>query len=109
MYDANDNGDYLGAVQLAINNSTQAFQRLDAALAAGTGADQAASARQAGSGDDALGGLVAGMIIAALIMAAPCALGISKRITEYRLATITGLSKRPAAAGRGRWASPGRR
>jgi type VII ESX secretion system EccD-like protein len=62
--------------------STKAFLRVDAALTAGTGADQAASNQQARSGDDALGGLVAGM--AAVLMAASCALGISKRIAEYR-------------------------
>jgi hypothetical protein len=90
VYDANYNGDYLDAVQLAINNSTQAFLRVDAALTAGIGADQAASAGQAASGDDALGGLAAGMVIAALLMAASCALGISKRIAEYRLAAIPG-------------------
>lgn len=94
VYDANYNGDYLGAVQLDINNSTQAFLRVDAALTAGIGADQAASARQAGSGDDALGGLAAGMVIAALLMAASCALGISKRIAEYRLAAIPGAGRR---------------
>jgi len=90
VYDANYNGDYLGAVRLAINNSTQVFLRVDAALTAGIGADQAASARQAGSGDGALGGLAAGMVIAALLMAASCAWGISKRIAEYRLAPIPG-------------------
>jgi hypothetical protein len=84
VYDANSNGDYLGAVQLAINNSTQAFLRVDAALTAGIGADQAASARQARGGDDALGGLAAGMVVAALLMAASCAFGIGKRIAEYR-------------------------
>lgn len=84
MHDANGNGDYLAAVRLAINDSTQAFGKVDAALNAGIGADQAASARQAGSGDDAFGGLVVGMIVAALLMAACCVLGISKRIAEYR-------------------------
>lgn len=60
------------------------------------GADQAASARQAGSGDDALGGLVAGMVVAALLMAASCALGITKRIAEYRLAARLATVVRPA-------------
>src|SRR5262249_25108894 len=84
VHDANGSGDYLGAVQLSINDSTQAFGKVDATLTAGVSAEQAASARQAGSGDDAFGGLVAGMIVAALLMAACCALGISKRIAEYR-------------------------
>jgi hypothetical protein len=84
VYDADNSGNYLGAVQLAINNSTQEFLGVDAALTAGIGTDQAASARRAASGDDALGGLAAGMVIAALLMAAACAWGVSKRIAEYR-------------------------
>jgi hypothetical protein len=84
VQDANGNGDYLGAVQLSISNSTRSFLRVDAALTAGIGADHAASAQQAGSGDQALGGLAAGMVIAAVLMAASCAAGISKHIAEYR-------------------------
>jgi hypothetical protein len=38
----------------------------------------------ASRGDDALGGLAAGMGIAALLMAAGCARGLSRRIAEYR-------------------------
>lgn len=84
VYSANYSGNYLGAVQLAINGSTHVFQQVDAALTAGIGADQAASAQRAASGDDALGGLGAGMVITALLMAAGCAWGITKRIAEYR-------------------------
>jgi hypothetical protein len=84
VFDANDNGDYLGALRLAINNSTQAFGKVDAALTTGLGADQAAFAQQADNGDGALGGLAAGMVIAALLMAASCAWGIGRRIAEYR-------------------------
>ena len=84
VYDANDGGDYLASVQLAINNSTQAFEKVDGALTAGLGADQAAFARQAGNGDNGLGGLAAGMAIGSLLMAAGCALGVSRRIAEYR-------------------------
>lgn len=84
VYDANNGGDYLDSVQLAINNSTQAFEKVDGALTAGLSADQAAFARQAGNGDNALGGLVAGMLTGSLLMAAGCALGINRRIAEYR-------------------------
>ena len=82
--DANDNGEYPKSVGLAINNSTEAFEKVDAALTTGLGADQAAFARHAGSGDDAFGGLAAGMVIASLLMAAACAVGINRRIAEYR-------------------------
>ena len=82
--DANDNGDYLKSVGLAIGNSTQAFGKVDEALTAGLSADQAAFARQAGKGDNAFGGLAAGMLTASLLMAAACAVGINRRIAEYR-------------------------
>jgi hypothetical protein len=84
VYDANDSGDYLTSVGLAINNSTEAFGKVDTALTAGLSADQAAFARQAGKGDNAFGGLAAGMGIASLLMAAACAVGINRRIAEYR-------------------------
>jgi hypothetical protein len=38
----------------------------------------------ASRGDDALGGLAAGMGVASLLMAAGCAWGLSRRIAEYR-------------------------
>jgi len=84
VYDANNDGDYSTSVRLAISNSTQAFGKVDTALTTGLSADQAAFARHAGNGDKALGGLAAGMVIASLLMAVACALGISRRIAEYR-------------------------
>src|SRR5262249_22736502 len=71
-------GNYIGvndptsAVALATGPSTTAFEKVDNELTAAIGADQAASARYASSGDGALGGLAAGMVIAALLMAAAC-------------------------------------
>lgn len=87
VYNLNNNGKYLGptgAVALATGGSTQAFAKVDAALTSGLSADQATFARQAQAGDNALGGLTVGMLVASLLMAAACTWGISRRIAEYR-------------------------
>jgi hypothetical protein len=52
-------------------------------MTSGIGADQATFTSSSASGDDALGGLEAGMIVAGLLMAAACAWGVSRRIKEY--------------------------
>jgi hypothetical protein len=57
---------------------------VEADLAAGVSADHASFTAAAGRGDDALGGLAAGMGIASLLMSAGCAWGLSRRIAEYR-------------------------
>jgi hypothetical protein len=64
--------------------SAGAFQDVEAALAAGIRADHASFTASASRGDDALGGLAAGMGIASLLMAAGCARGLARRIAEYR-------------------------
>jgi hypothetical protein len=64
--------------------SAAAFADVDADLAAGISADRASFTASASSGDGALGGLVAGMVIAALLMTAGCARGLGHRIAEYR-------------------------
>jgi hypothetical protein len=83
-----DNGDYPGAVNLAIGpeagSSGARFQRVQTQLTSAIGADQAAFAAAAGRGQDALTGLAAGMIVAALLMAAGCAWGLLSRLAEYR-------------------------
>ena len=84
-----DGGDYPGAVQLAIGpwpggSSGTMFQRVQTQLTSAIGADQAAFASAAGRGQDALTGLEAGMIVAALLMAAGCAWGLLSRLAEYR-------------------------
>lgn len=38
----------------------------------------------AGPGQDAMTGLEAGMIVISLVMAAGCALGLNRRLAEYR-------------------------
>lgn len=106
-----NNGDYPDAVYLAIGSgagaspavirqqeaalakragprhpasSARAFQDMDTDLIAGINADRAAFTASASRGDRALGGLVAGMIIASLLMAAACGRGLTRRIAEYR-------------------------
>jgi hypothetical protein len=84
-----DNGGrYTDAVHLAIGSGAGSsgvlFDRLDSHLTSAIHADQAQfrSAATAGQGD--LAGLEAGVIVLAVIMAAGCALGISRRLAEYR-------------------------
>lgn len=88
VYHANEAGNYIGgptsAVTLATQPSTAAFEKVDAELTAAIDADQAALANHDSSGDGALGGVVAGMVVAALLMAAACIWGVGKRIGEYR-------------------------
>lgn len=90
VFNADNRGNYIGAndptsaVALATGPSTRAFGQVDRDLTAAIDLDQAASAKYASSGDDALGGLTAGMVIAALLMAAACTWGVGKRIAEYR-------------------------
>jgi len=84
-----DGGDYNDAVRLAIGpwpggSSSMMFQRVQAQLTSAIGADQAAFASAASHGQDALAGLEAGMIVAALLMAAGCAWGLLSRLAEYR-------------------------
>jgi hypothetical protein len=76
---------YSTAVTLAtVGSSDQDFQAMENALAAGIVADQATFTSSAASGDDALGALVAGMVVAGLAMAAACAWGVSRRIEDYK-------------------------
>jgi hypothetical protein len=61
-----------------------AFVRLSADIAAGTTRDQAVFDTTARSASGAYAGLEPGLLVAALIMAAGCAWGISRRLAEYR-------------------------
>lgn len=83
-----NNGHYSSAVRIAIASSPGSsgalFGRVDDALTRAIGEDQAAfrSAAQAASAD--LVGLEAGVITLALLMAAGCAIGVTRRLAEYR-------------------------
>jgi hypothetical protein len=109
--DLDNGGDYADAVYLAIGSgaaaspaviqeresalaepaglghpvtSAGAFQAVAADLAGGITADRASFTASASRGDQALGGLAAGMGIASLLMATGCAWGLARRIAEYR-------------------------
>jgi hypothetical protein len=84
VYSANSSGNYTAAVTVATNASTTSFRSVDAALTTGIAADQAAFTGSATSGDNALGGLVAEMLVATLLMAAVGAWGVYRRLAEYR-------------------------
>ena len=60
------------------------FRQLDTALDRSIAADQSVFRSNAVSGQGALTGLEAGMIVLALIMAAGCALGLRQRLAEYQ-------------------------
>lgn len=83
-----DGGHYANAVRLAIGSrpgdSGAFFSTLDGALTSAMASDQASFQAAAQSGQGALGGLEAGVIVLSLIMAGGVVWGISRRLTEYR-------------------------
>jgi hypothetical protein len=60
------------------------FGQLETNLNAAISADQADFASNAAAGADAFTGLEAGVIVLALVMAAGCVWGLSRRLAEYR-------------------------
>ncbi len=83
-----DSGSYTAAVTLALGKSPVdgggRFVRLDRDLILGIRADQAYFQTAARAGQNDLAGLEAGMIALAVVTAAGCAWGISRRLAEYR-------------------------
>jgi hypothetical protein len=80
-----DGGNHAAAVRSALSGDTAAkFALLSAALSNGINADQAVFASNARHGRDAFTGLAAGMVVAALVMAAGSAWGLNRRLAEYR-------------------------
>jgi hypothetical protein len=81
-------GSYPAAVHLAIGtapaDSGGLFHGLDSDLTTAIGADQRYFRAAAAAGQADLTGLEAGMIVLALLMAAGCGWGISRRLAEYR-------------------------
>jgi hypothetical protein len=65
-------------------SSAAAFAKLEADLNRAIAADQVVFTSNAASGSGAFGGLAAGVVIAALLMAAGSAWGLSRRLAEYR-------------------------
>ena len=83
-----DNDHYTQAVQSVTTpgtgHSETLFGQLDGSLSAAIAADQIVFQTNAVAGKDAFTGLEVGVIVLALIMAAGCARGLSKRMEEYR-------------------------
>ena len=80
-----DGGNHAAALQSALaGDAARTFGRLSATLSKGIDDHQAVFAASARGGEDAFTGLAAGMIAAALGMAAGCAWGLSRRLAEYR-------------------------
>jgi hypothetical protein len=83
-----DSGDHAGAVNSALGNkpgdAATWFGQLSAHLDTGMTEDQAAFNSSAKDGAGAFTGVEAGVIVAALVMAAACAWGLSRRLAEYR-------------------------
>jgi hypothetical protein len=79
---------YAAETQLVIGtwptSSTVAFARVEAGLNSAIADDQLTFRSSATAGTEAFGGLEAGIIVAALVMSAGCAWGISRRLAEYR-------------------------
>jgi hypothetical protein len=83
-----DNANHAAAVGSALGSGPTdagtAFAKLSADFATGIAAGQATFDANASAGADAFTGLEPGVIAAALVMAAGCAWGLSRRLAEYR-------------------------
>jgi hypothetical protein len=80
-----DAGNHATAVTSAQTGAAaQAFGKLSATLSEGITTHQATFDSSARSGRDAFTGLAIGMGVAALVMVAGCAWGLSRRLAEYR-------------------------
>ncbi len=80
--------DYGAETQLEIGSGPGTagtlFSQLESDLEAAIHADQAVFASNAVAGSGAFGGLEAGIIAAALVMAVGCGWGLTRRLAEYR-------------------------
>jgi hypothetical protein len=80
--------DYGAETQLEIGSGPGTagtlFGQLEGDLEDAIHADQAVFATNAADGSDAFGGLEAGVIVAALVMAVGCGWGLTRRLAEYR-------------------------
>ena len=80
-----DAGNHATAVTSAQTGAAaQAFGKLSATLSEGITTHQATFDSSARSGRDAFTALAIGMVVAALVMVAGCAWGLSRRLAEYR-------------------------
>jgi hypothetical protein len=72
------------AIGSGADDSATQFGRLDGYLTSAITTDQASFQAAAQAGRDALAGLETGVIALALVMAAGCTWGFSRRLAEYR-------------------------
>jgi len=83
-----DNGGHAQAIRLVTTpgpgHPGTLFGQLDDSLTRAIAADQAVFRSSAVAGRDAFTGLEVGVIVLALVMAAGCAWGVSRRLAEYR-------------------------
>jgi hypothetical protein len=83
-----DNGSHAAAVASVLGTSSgdagASFARLTGDLSAAVSSDQAVFDATARSASGAYTGLLPGLIAAALLMAAACVWGLSRRLAEYR-------------------------
>ncbi|HEU5391568.1 MAG TPA: hypothetical protein VFV73_37275 [Streptosporangiaceae bacterium] len=80
-----DAGNHATAVASAQTGAAaQAFGKLSATLSEGITTHQATFDSSARSGRNAFTGLAIGMVVAALVMVAGCAWGLTRRLAEYR-------------------------
>jgi hypothetical protein len=88
VYRLDQAANYAAETQLVIGSgpgsSAVRFSRVQRDLAQAISADQVIFHRGATAGRNAFGGLEAGIVVAALLMAAGCALGLGRRLAEYR-------------------------
>ena len=87
-YALDDKAQYTAETALAIGpgagGSTAGFARVEADLSRAIDADHAVFHANATAGRDAFSGLDVVIIVAAVLMAAGCAWGLSRRLAEYR-------------------------
>ena len=87
-YALDDKAQYTAETALAIGpgagGSTAGFARVEADLSRAIDADHAVFHANATAGRDAFSGLDVVIIVAAVLMAAGCAWGLSRRLVEYR-------------------------
>ena len=83
-----DGGRHIQAVRLATapgpGHSGTLYTQLDGSLTRAIAADQAVFRANATAGRNDFTGLTAGVIVLALVMAAGCARGLTRRLAEYR-------------------------
>ncbi|HYQ69320.1 hypothetical protein [Actinophytocola sp.] len=81
---ADDDGDFPGAVDKALTGAAKQFDQVDQALNDAIGKTTNAFDKEVSQASDALTGLVAGVILLALVTAVGAVTGIWQRLKEYR-------------------------